>query len=162
MKVYESLGVTQEELTNYAGNIGIDTNSKEILISDEQMEKMLTYMNIDLPNLEPETFSDSNVSKVNARYIGQRINGVTKIVNNGSGNINLYLSGTFIKRYYQGGVLVQTGLTAALAALSGGVLLPVASAVTGAFAAMVADEVKYGKIVLIRNWRITNIFDQLA
>lgn len=162
LKAFELFGVTQEEMIGYAEKIGIDTNSKDILISDEQIEKMLIHMGIDLPELEPDVFADSNNSRVSAYYSGQKINGVTRIVNNGSGNINLYLSGTFIKRYYQGGVLIQTGLTYALGALSGGVLLPAAGAVSIALAGMVASEVEYGKIVLIRNWRVTNLFDQLA
>lgn len=156
-KAFETLNVTYDGLQSYAEEIGIDINSTEVSITDAQMEQLFEYMGVKLPPV-----NDAADDKPTMGLFSNRINGVTKIINHGSGNIDLYLSGTFIKRYYQGGALVGTALTAILATMSAGLLLPVAATVTTALAGMVAGEVEYGKIVYIRGWSIQSIVDQRA
>lgn len=139
-----------EELKEYAESIGIDTNSDIIYIDDNQMILLFERIGMDLSQYET---TDGGFSTFAA--------GVTKFVKRtGSKNYDVYLSASLLRNYYGATGVLGAGLVVVVGALSGGLLLPVATAMLVALAAHIKGEIKHGKIVRIRNGKISSIVNQ--
>ncbi|MDR2832729.1 MAG: hypothetical protein LBV67_03330, partial [Streptococcaceae bacterium] len=123
-----------------ARELGIDTSSKEIIITDSQMYELLKVQGIDVT--PPSSL--------------MRIEGVNKVVNKGTGSWDFYLSATTIRNY----AFLATGVAAILAVLVPGVSWGVALAIANFAASCIDRYTTNGYIFQVRQLVLVNGFRQ--
>lgn len=119
----------------YLESIGIDINSDVYYITDSQMELVLREIGYDIPLTED--------------FYTTSFEGVTIVEKVDRGSWNIYVSRSFIKKYYYSGAFLADALAAVVLGL--GAELAGYLSVT---AAVIAGETDLGVYFKISNWQV--------
>lgn len=119
----------------YLESIGIDINSDVYYITDSQMETVLREIGYDIPLTED--------------FYTTSFEGVTKVEKVDRGSWNIYVSRSFVKKYYYSGEVLATALSAVVPGL--GMEMAGSLSVT---AAAIVDETDLAVYFKISKWQV--------
>lgn len=135
--------IDQDELVDFAEEIGVSFTEDEVTITDGQLLQILEFQGI---TVTPSPSGQMSVMKA----------GVTKVKKNKSGSWNIYLSASFIRNYYW-----SIGAAAAvLGVMAPGIGTALAAVILSEATGLAGANTNNGIVIYVRNNKISSMAKQ--